>query len=135
MPFYLYTFLFFLCLMKDLYLPKTENHPGLTRSNCGSAGILIHKNFRKPIPKFPAQIEDITLILPQRTLAGEVMQTIKSIHKNISEIQLKDVFKNSYTFRIWYQDPKKTLEDKEVESIREILLREVKRIYEAIPKV
>jgi len=88
----------------------------------------------KPIPKYPAQIEDITFVLPERTKLGVVLQSIKSASKLIQKIELTDIYEDSYTFRIWYQDPKKTLTDKEVESIRNKLLREVKKKFGATLK-
>lgn len=80
----------------------------------------------KEIPKFPPQIEDITFDLPEKTKVGDVVDSISSIHRCITDVKLKDVFKNSYTFRIWYQDPEKTLTDSEVEKIRNKILSEVK---------
>jgi len=69
-------------------------------------------------PKYPPQIEDITLVVPERTKIGEVIQSIKSVDNNVSEVELIDIYKDSHTFKIWYQDPKKTLDNEEVEKIR-----------------
>ena len=68
--------------------------------------------------KVPAQIEDITLILPERTKLESVIQSIKQASKLVSLIELKDIYESSYTFTIHYQHPTKTLTDKEVEEIR-----------------
>lgn len=87
-----------------------------------------------PIPKFPAQIEDISLVLPERTKVGEVIRSIKSSSKLVSKIELTVIFKNSYTFRIWYQHESKTLTDKEVETIRNQILATVKKKFGAIVK-
>lgn len=88
----------------------------------------------KPLPKYPAQIEDITLVLPERTRVGEVIQSIISTSKLIQNIELTDIYEDFYTFRLWYQHPKKTLTDKEVEEIRNKLLKGVKKKYGAILK-
>jgi len=77
-------------------------------------------------PKYPPQIEDITLTLPQKTKVGNVIQLIKSVSSLISKVELKDIFKDSYTFNIWYQNPKKTLNNKEVEKIRDEILKKLK---------
>lgn len=85
----------------------------------------------KPIPKYPAQIEDITLVLPERTRVGNLIQSIKSVSKLINNVELTDTYRDSYTFRIWYQHPRKTLTDKEVEKIRKIILKEIKKKFGA----
>lgn len=78
----------------------------------------------KPVPENPAQIEDLTLVFPPKTRIGEVIETIASMNRIIEKVKLKDIYKDSYTFRIHYQNPKKTLTNKEVEKIRkEILVR------------
>lgn len=88
----------------------------------------------KPLPKYPSHIEDITLVLPQRTKVGDVLKTIKSVGALINEVELIDIYKDAYTFRIWYQNPKKTLSDTEVEEIRNKVLSEVKKKFGAILK-
>lgn len=78
-----------------------------------------------PIPKYPAQIEDITLTFPERTKIGEVIGFVLSITNYVSRMELIDTYENSYTFRIWYQNPKKTLTNAEVEKEREKILKEL----------
>ncbi len=85
----------------------------------------------KPIPKYPAQIEDITLKLPEKTKIGEVVRAISSI-KLVDKVELKDIYKDSYTFRIWYQDLNKTLTDKEVEKIRRNIASSVEKKFGAV---
>ncbi len=88
----------------------------------------------KPVPKFPAQIEDITLTFPPKTKTGEVVQSIKSADKLISNTELTDIYKDSYTFKVWYQHPSKTLTDKEVEAIREKIIKGLKSKFGGILK-
>jgi len=75
-----------------------------------------------PIPGNPAQIEDVTLTFPAKTRIGEIMKFIKNSESRIEDIELKDIYKDSYTFRIYYQDSKKTLTNDEVEKIRNEIL-------------
>lgn len=84
-----------------------------------------------PIPKYPAQIEDLTLVLPTRTRVGEIINTILNSSKNITKTKLIKIYKDAYTFRVWYQDPDKTLTNKEVEIIRGRLLKKIKKVYGA----
>lgn len=85
----------------------------------------------QPIPKYPAQIEDMTLSFPERTKIGEVINAAKEISRLVSHIELVDTYGNSYTFRLWYQDPKKTLTDEEVQIERKKILKELTRKFGA----
>ncbi|MDO8504080.1 MAG: phenylalanine--tRNA ligase subunit beta [bacterium] len=87
-----------------------------------------------PIPKYPAQIEDISLVLPPRTLVGGIIKAIKSIDKQIVSVELVDTYENTRTLRIAYQNPDKTLTDKDVEKIRGKILKVVKAKFRAQPK-
>ena len=82
-----------------------------------------------PVPVNPAQIEDITLSLPPKTRIGEVLKLIINNSKLIINAELKDTYKDSYTFRIWYQDPEKTLTNREVEKIRNSILEKIKQKF------
>jgi len=88
----------------------------------------------KPLPKYPAQIEDITLSLPERIKLGNLLSSIKKSDSHLSKVELTDTFEKSATFQLYYQDPKKTLTDKEVEKIRNKILKEIKNKYGAIVK-
>jgi len=82
-----------------------------------------------PIPKYPAQVEDITLNLSERIKVGDVMETIEKSNQLVSSVELTDMYENAYTFRISYQDPEKTLTDKEVEGVRTKILAELKKKF------
>ncbi len=88
----------------------------------------------KPIPKYPPQIEDITLVVPKGIAISKVIQSTKSVSSKIADVQLKDVYKDSFTFRVWYQNPNKTLSDKEVEEVRKKILSEVKNKFKVNQK-
>ena len=81
------------------------------------------------IPQRPPQIEDLTLSFPEKTRIGEVMNFISNFDIRISNLELKDIFNDAYTFRIWYQHPSKTLTDKEVAAIRNKILERVKQKF------
>jgi len=78
-----------------------------------------------PIPTFPPQIEDMTIKISNSEKVGEIFDNLKNSHKNISQVELVDSFKQNYTFRIWYQNSKKTLTDKEVEKIRSEIVKKL----------
>lgn len=82
----------------------------------------------KKISKYPPQIEDLTFVLPEKTKIGSIIDSIKAVSKLI-DLELKDIYKDSYTFRIWYQDKTKTLTDQEVKDIREKVLSSLKNKF------
>ena len=89
----------------------------------------------QPISKYPAQIEDITLKFPSKTAIGEVTKEMRKASKLISKIELTDIFADSYTFRVYYHHPTKTLTDKEVKKIREKLIDFVAKKFGGLVKV
>lgn len=89
---------------------------------------IIKTKIFKPIPITPPQIEDITLTFPNKTRVGDVINKIYETSKIVDRVELIDIYNDSYTFRIWYQ-AEKNLSDKEVEIIREKILRDVKQNF------
>lgn len=84
-----------------------------------------------PIPKYPPQIEDISLVLPARVKVGELIEKMRSVDSQIISVELIDIFDNTKTFRITYQNPQKTLTDQEVEKIRSKILSAVRQKFGA----
>lgn len=86
------------------------------------------------IPKYPAQVEDITIKLPEKTKVGEVITGISSV-KLVSEVSLKDVYKGEdYTFSLSYISPDKTLTDDEVTIIRKKVLDLLEKKFGGVVK-
>lgn len=80
------------------------------------------------LPKYPATIEDLTLIIPEKNTYIEVVKTIKSVSNLISHIEYTGKYQNALTLRIYYQSKKKTLTDEEVKQIRSQILNELEKI-------
>lgn len=78
-------------------------------------------------PKYPPQIEDMTIEIPSGTKIGQIATLINKTD-HISSTQLIDIYKNRYTFRIYYQHPDKTLSDKEVEKIRVQIIKKLSQL-------
>lgn len=77
-----------------------------------------------PIPKYPGQVEDITVILPQ-TYLEDVISKIRKVDSQIVAVDLADTYGNAQTLRITYQNPDKTLTDHEVGAIRGKVVSEI----------
>ncbi|MFI5240879.1 MAG: phenylalanine--tRNA ligase subunit beta [Microgenomates group bacterium] len=85
----------------------------------------------KSVSENPPQIEDLTLSLPAKTKLGDVVQLIKSTNELIQKVELIDTYQDSYSLRIWYQHSEKTLNDNEVKSAREGILKILKSKFGA----
>ena len=81
-----------------------------------------------PVAKYPAQVEDITLVFPEKTKTGEVGDSIAS-NPLVKDWELTGTYRGSFTFRIWYQNPEKTLTDAEVEKERVKILQKLKEKF------
>lgn len=80
----------------------------------------------KEVNKYPPQVEDITLELPEKTFVGDVITEIKKTNKLVTTVNLTDIYEGNYTFNIEYQSEDHTLTDKEVEEIRNEILSSLK---------
>jgi len=79
----------------------------------------------QPLAKYPAVIEDLTFALPDQTAIGELMEMIKSASSLVAKIELIDSYKNSRTFRLYYQHPKKNLTGQEVKKERKKIIKKL----------
>ncbi|MGL5414609.1 MAG: phenylalanine--tRNA ligase subunit beta, partial [Clostridium sp.] len=86
----------------------------------------------KALPKFPAVTRDIALLVEDEILVQDIEDTIIKAGGNLVErVQLFDIYKGeqipegkkSIAYAIWYRDPKKTLQDKDVNKVHEKILR------------
>ena len=76
----------------------------------------------KPLPKYPAIIEDLTFEFPALAYYQEIVDLIKKVSPLINRVNLKDSYKNKLTFRIYYQHPTKSLTDKEISQTRKSIV-------------
>ncbi|MFZ3301769.1 MAG: phenylalanine--tRNA ligase subunit beta [Microgenomates group bacterium] len=76
----------------------------------------------KEINKYPPQVEDITLELPEKTFVGDVIKTVYSMSNIVYRVELTDKYQSNFTFNIQYQSEDHTLTDKEVEEVRSKIL-------------
>jgi phenylalanyl-tRNA synthetase beta chain len=74
------------------------------------------------VSKYPPQIEDLTLVIPEKTYIGEVIDKIKSVSEFVEKVELVGIYENSFTFNVAYQASNHTLTNKEVEEIRNKIL-------------
>jgi phenylalanyl-tRNA synthetase beta chain len=86
----------------------------------------------KPVPRYPAIVEDISLIVDETIPANEVTALIAQTGgKRLARVQLFDVFhsaqlgadKKSLAFRLAFQSEEKTLTDKDAAGLRNKIVK------------
>lgn len=82
------------------------------------------------IPQYPPHIEDITFTLKARTKVADIIEKIKNTDETIVNCELVDIYESNYTLRIYYQDPKKTLSNKDVQKLRKRLIQKIRKSFE-----
>ena len=98
---------------------------------------LLPKTMRfRELPKFPAVKRDVAALFTEDIEAATVLKELKSLSPLIAEIKLFDVYrgegvpedKKSLAFNLVYQDPGKTLEEAEIASVHEKVIKKVKEL-------
>jgi len=86
----------------------------------------------RDLPRFPAVIEDLAIVVPEEMNAAEVVQTIRRAGGPLlREVRLFDVYrgeqvgagKKSLAYSLTYQADDRTLTDKDVEKMRDQIIR------------
>jgi phenylalanyl-tRNA synthetase beta chain len=77
----------------------------------------------EPIPKYPPQIEDITIEVKRGEYIGDIITKIKNTHKFIDSVKLIDLYTNKATFKITYVNPEGNLSGHEVSEIRKLIVK------------
>jgi len=86
----------------------------------------------KPLNKFPPIVEDLSITVGTDIGTEELITSILSQNNLITEVSLKDAYKDSRTFHIIYQDPEKNLTNEEVSKIRESIISALKKKFKAL---
>jgi phenylalanyl-tRNA synthetase beta chain len=104
---------------------------------------LSETKYRMRIPRFPALVRDITLILDQRVETQEVLEAARSLKMAkmvlLESIELFDVFsgdpipagRKSLSFRLTYRSPETTLEDEDVREVHQALTEHLVATFHA----
>ncbi len=95
----------------------------------------------KEVSKYPPVIRDISFIVGKNFVPNDYFDLIREIGKDlVEEVKLLDKYGNeekfgkdrmSYTYRVIYRSPERTLKAEEVEPLQNKLYEETKRIYNA----
>ncbi|PIR96375.1 MAG: hypothetical protein COT92_01485 [Candidatus Doudnabacteria bacterium CG10_big_fil_rev_8_21_14_0_10_42_18] len=95
----------------------------------------------KEVSKYPPVIRDISFIVNKDFVPNNYFDLIREIGKDmVEEVKLLDKYENeekfgkdrlSYTYRVFYRSPERTLKAEEVEPLQNKLYEETKRVYNA----
>jgi phenylalanyl-tRNA synthetase beta chain len=80
-----------------------------------------------PIPKTAMITEDLTFTLPKKIRVGEIIKLIENISDLVLNVELKDVYKQNYSFFITYHDPKNNLSSQELKPLRKKIVQELEK--------
>ncbi len=84
----------------------------------------------QPEAKFPPIIEDISLFLPKQVTTAEIVEFLTHLDPQLAQVEFLDAFSKdgqpSITLRLQYQNPDKTLTDKDAKSLREKVKKALK---------
>lgn len=92
------------------------------------------KKTYKQLAKFPSIIEDMTFVLDETVNTKGIIEEIKLQSSLISQVDLKDQFKNAKTFHIVYQAEDRNLTKKDISEIREKIVKALTSKFKAKAK-
>ena len=85
----------------------------------------------QPLPKTAVLKEDLTFTISSQTPVGEVLTAIKTHHEHIQKVELSAVYKDNYTFKIWYHNPLESLSSAAIAPVRKALVQNLQKKYAA----
>ncbi|MGD9568013.1 MAG: phenylalanine--tRNA ligase subunit beta [Sedimentibacter sp.] len=92
------------------------------------------------LPKYPAMVRDIAVIVKDEILAGDMIEIIKAANPYLIEsVKIFDLYKGehieegykSIAFSVTYRNKERTLKDKEVENIHNKILHDLGKKFDA----
>ncbi len=81
----------------------------------------------QPIPKTAIVTEDMTFTLPKKIRVGEIMKLITEINSLVTNVELKDIYNQNYSFTITYHDPKNNLASDDLKPVRKKIVQELEK--------
>ncbi|MCM3759702.1 phenylalanine--tRNA ligase subunit beta [Alkalihalobacillus oceani] len=91
----------------------------------------------EPLPRFPAMVRDIALVVPTERTAGELEEVITQAGGDLlKKVYLFDLYqgehmepgKKSLAFSLTYLDPERTLTDEDVTSVHDRVIAELEQV-------
>lgn len=92
------------------------------------------------LPKYPAMVRDLAVIVKDEVLVGDMIETIKAASPFLIEsVNLFDIYKGDHieagykscAFSVTFRNKERTMKDKEVEKINDQILHDLAKKFEA----
>jgi phenylalanyl-tRNA synthetase beta chain len=118
--------------------PSVKEHFGLTQTvylfeiNVPLLLPLIKDKVYWPVPKFPAVVRDIALVVDAGVTHQQILDTMKGFSL-VTDVALFDVYsggqvpagKKSMAYRLTFQSPDKTLTDQQISGVQQAILKKL----------
>ena len=118
--------------------PSVKEHFGLTQTvylfeiNVPLLLPLIKDKVYRPVPKFPAVVRDIALVVDAGVTHQQILDTMKGFSL-VTDVALFDVYsggqvpagKKSMAYRLTFQSPDKTLTDQQISGVQQAILKKL----------
>jgi phenylalanyl-tRNA synthetase beta chain len=82
-----------------------------------------------PLPKYPAATEDLSLVVPEKTHIGPILEAIQSADPLITDVTLLDTYKDSRTVRITFRTDDRTVTSDDIQPVRRKLIGLLREQY------
>lgn len=108
----------------DIWIGQLDAHILLEKGSCIYSFA--------PIPTTQTIIEDLTFTFPEKTPIGTVITEIRAYSKDVSDITVKDMFKNNYTLTFQYRSAGKNLSTADIAPLRLSIVKLVKETWNGL---
>lgn len=82
-----------------------------------------------PLPKTSVIIEDITFMLPEKTLTGELIDEVKKVSPFLTSVELKTVYQRNITFTFTYHNSEENLTAEDISPLRKKVVMQVQKRF------
>lgn len=92
------------------------------------------------IPKYPAITRDVAFVVDKDVIAGDILDAIQELGDPlVTKVEVFDVYggdnlqedKKSIAYHLYYQDPTKTLKDKDVDALHHKIVQHINDTFDA----
>lgn len=93
----------------------------------------------KPLPKYPAVILDLSIIVPEKILVADILKEIEKVSDFIEKVVPFDLYKGpqvpenhkSISLRLFYRHPERTLTEEEAKEIHQQVVQRLNQKFKA----
>lgn len=118
---------------------KTKARLGVFELDFSALAKVVQPVFYKPLPRYPAVILDLSIIIEEKIPTSKILKEIKSASSFIEKVIPFDLYKGpqipqnkkSLSFRIIYRHPERTLIEDEAKEIHQQIIKKLNQKFQA----